>query len=325
MHPQTAAYLEEWRDRQRWDLLTVEEAREDSHQVQIDQATYDPVFEAARRQVRSKDTVLSLESLPIPIRTYGPHTPLRSLPIIVFFHGGGFVIGDLDTHDELCRELSARVPAIVVSVGYRLAPENRYPSAVIDSIAATKWIADHASDFGGDSTRIAHMGDSAGGNLAAVVAHTLSSTDGPAIRFQFLVYPVTDNSAAMYETGSAKEFGDGLVLTNEALKWFQSQYFGDRDDRRSEPEASPLRAEDFVKMPPTFIQIAELDPIADSVREYAERLRKAGVTVTTSTYEGQMHAFVTMGKYFDAAFDAVDEAVTELQRALAPKPHLESN
>ena len=316
MHPQTEAYLNQWRDRQRWDLLSVGEAREDSRNVQIEQAVFSEANEAGRKNLRVEDVLIPEEGRSIPIRTYRPSDASELPPVIVFFHGGGFVIGDLDTHDQLCREISSRVAAVVVSVGYRLAPEHRYPSAVDDSVAATKWIADHARDMGWDSSRIALVGDSAGGNLAAVVAAIHNSGSGPKICFQLLIYPVTDNSSAMYDTTSAKEFGDGLVLTTEALHWFQNQYFGAGEARRSEPEASPLLADAFGNLPPTLIQIAELDPIADSVREYAERLQESGVPVTTSTYEGQMHAFVTMGKYFDAAFDAVDEAVGALRSAL---------
>jgi acetyl esterase len=185
---------------------------------------------------------------------------------------------------------------------------------VFDSVAATEWVVRNASDLGGDASRVAVMGDSAGGNLAAVVALTLNRQQPDSIIFQLLIYPVTDNTGEVFETPSSVEFGTGYELSNEALEWFLDQYFGDDIEVRRTPDASPVFASDLEVAPPALIIVAELDPIADSARQYAERLAEAGVDAKISFYPGVMHAFVTMGAYFDAAFEAMDESVETLRK-----------
>lgn len=317
LNPQTFEYLRRSEGLNRWDAMPIQEARRAHRVWQIETATGHPDNATGRQSVRTEDISVVTSESSIHVRLYRPEKGVagRQLPIVVFFHGGGFVIGDLDTHDELCREISSRVEALVVSVDYRLAPEHRFPAAVLDSVSATEWVIKNSSGLGGDASRVAVMGDSAGGNLAAVVALTLNGRKPDSIIFQLLIYPVTDNTGEVFETSSALEFGTGYELSNEALEWFLNQYFGDDMIIRRTPDASPVFASDLEVAPPALIIVAELDPIADSARQYAERLSEAGVGTKISFYPGVMHAFVTMGAFFDAAFEAMDESVETLRKA----------
>jgi acetyl esterase len=247
----------------------------------------------------------------IPVRIYRPTTD-TPLPVVVYFHGGGFVIGDIATHDTTCQRLAAGVPALVVSVDYRLAPEHRFPAAVDDCEAATAWASAHAAEFGGDPSRLAVGGDSAGGNLAAVIARRARDAGGPPIAFQLLIYPGTDMTRSL---PSHAENGTGYLLDSDTMKWFLDNYLADTDPR--DPDASPLFADDLSGLPPAFVLTAEFDPLRDEGEAYAERLRAAGVPVTTSRYDGMIHGFYGLDSIFDAAKKATAETVVALRDALA--------
>jgi acetyl esterase len=223
------------------------------------------------------------------------------VPIVTYFHGGGFVIGDIDTHDGPCRVLCAATGAVVVSVDYRLAPEHRFPAALDDCVAATAWAAEHARDLGADPTRLGVAGDSAGGNLAAAVAIAARTAGGPAIRAQALVYPVVDFSTVH---PSVKENGEGYLLTAAAMAWFCAQYLGDHDS--ADPMASPLLA-DLADLPPAVVATAEFDPLRDEGRAYADALAGAGVAVHRLEFPGLIHGFMGLGSLSPGSARATDE------------------
>ncbi len=248
---------------------------------------------------------------PLRVRVYAPEGS-GPRPGLVFFHGGGFVLCSLDTHDGQCRSLAHASGCVVVSVDYRLAPEHRFPAAPEDCWAATKWVAEQAADFGIDPARLAVGGDSAGGNLAAVTALMARDRGGPALRFQLMIYPVTDCS---FETGSYRDNAEGYFLTTGMMRWFWEQYLVD-PAQADEPYASPLRARDLAGLPPGLCITAEYDPLRDEGEAYAERLRKAGVEVATSRYAGVFHGFFGMGAMLDPAGRAVAEAGSALRAAL---------
>jgi acetyl esterase len=250
----------------------------------------------------------------IPLRMYRPAGVPEStrLPAYVYFHGGGWVIGDLETHDVLCRQLTAASAASVVSVDYRLAPEHKFPAAADDAWAATRWIVAHAAELGLDAGRLAVGGDSAGGNLAAVVALMARDAGGPAIRQQVLIYPVTD---VMRETGSYADFAEGYMLTRDSMRWFIAHYLRSRNDAR-DWRVSPLRAPSLAGLPPALIVTAGFDPLRDEGEMYAGRLRDAGVMVDYVCYGGMVHGFAGMGKLIDTAQRAVSLIGDTLRQAL---------
>src|SRR5262245_52523058 len=246
------------------------------------------------------------------VRTYAP-TGAGPFPALVFFHGGGWVIGDLDTHDGICRSIANAAGCVVASVDYRLAPEHKYPVAVDDSLAATRWVAQHASSLGIDPTKIAVGGDSAGGNPAAAVSLMIRDEGGPPLALQVLVYPVTHFS---FDTGSYRDNGDGYLLTRTGMKWFWNQYLR-RPEEGSEPHASPLLARSLHGLPPALIITAEYDPLRDEGEAYAARLREAGVPVTVTRYPGMIHGFLRMINMVDKARAARDEIAAALRKAFA--------
>jgi acetyl esterase len=242
----------------------------------------------------------------IPARIYTP-LKLRNAsglaPGLVFFHGGGWVIGDLDSHDVVCRKLADEGELIVISVDYRLAPEHKFPAAVDDAIAATTWIAGHAQEFGIDASRLLVGGDSAGGNLAAVVAIAARDSDGPAISGQVLVYPATDFAMTH---ASHREPETSILLTHSVIRWFRDHYLNGISDI-GDWRASPARAKSFAGLPPAYVLTAGADPLRDEGDEYARRLKEAGVAVTWRTFPGQFHGFFTMGKLLQQANVAASE------------------
>ncbi|HEY4726893.1 MAG TPA: alpha/beta hydrolase [Actinomycetes bacterium] len=248
----------------------------------------------------------------LPVRVYTPEGE-PPFPIVVFFHGGGWVVGTLDTYDPLCRALAAATPAVVVSVDYRLAPEHRWPAAVEDAYAATEWASRNAAALGGAQHRLAVAGDSAGGNLAAVVALGARDRGGPAIAFQLLVYPALD---AAGDTASWREFADGHYLTAAGMRWYWDHYLGGADGRA--PDASPLRAAFVGGLPPALVIGAEYDILRDEGEAYAARLAEAGVDATASRHAGVVHGFVRWRAVTGAAEDALQEAAAALRSALAP-------
>ncbi|MFL5882649.1 MAG: alpha/beta hydrolase [Actinomycetota bacterium] len=248
----------------------------------------------------------------LPVRVYTPEGE-PPFPIVVFFHGGGWVVGTLDTYDPLCRALAAATPAVVVSVDYRLAPEHRWPAAVEDAYAATEWASRNAAALGGAQHRLAVAGDSAGGNLAAVVALGARDRGGPTIAFQLLVYPVLD---AAGDTASWREYADGYHLTADGMRWYWDHYLGGADG--AAPDASPLRAAFVGGLPPALVIGAEYDILRDEGEAYAARLAEAGVDASASRHAGVVHGFVRWRAVTGAAGDALQEAATALRSALAP-------
>jgi acetyl esterase len=248
----------------------------------------------------------------ITVRVY---TPVGAAPHpgLVFYHGGGWVIGDLDTHDGICRSLANAADCAVASVDYRMGPEHRYPVAAEDAYAAYRWVRDGASRLGIDSARVAVGGDSAGGNLAAVVSLMARDRATPLPVFQLLIYPVTDHDL---DTPSYHENATGYVLTREAMRWFFGHYLA-RDEQGREPYACPLRAPSLAGLPPALVMTAECDPLRDEGEAYAGRLRDAGVPVTLTRYPGMFHGFFRMTRLLDKARAALDEAAGALHKAFA--------
>jgi acetyl esterase len=250
----------------------------------------------------------------VPARAYRPaSTPLGDPPpILVWFHGGGWVIGDLDTADSTCRALANGTGALVVSVDYRLAPEHRFPAAVDDCLAAFEWVLANGAELGGDSTRIAVGGDSAGGNLAAVVS--IAARDkGLPVRHQLLVYPVTD---ATFSQPSMDENAEGYLLTKDSMLWFGDHYFGPYGDAK-DPRLSPLYADDLTGVAPATVITAEFDPLRDEGEAYAERLREADVPVELTRYDGMIHGFFALGMVTPVAGEAMALATSRLRADLA--------
>ena len=251
---------------------------------------------------------------PIPLRVYRPAGVPASTPlaVLVFFHGGGWVIGDLETHDVLCRQLTAGSGVSVVSVDYRLAPEHKFPAAVDDAWAATRWVVAHAGELAVDASRLAVGGDSAGGNLAAVVALLARDKGAPAIAVQVLIYPVTD---LVGETRSYRDFAEEYLLTREGMRWFIAHYLT-AEAEAADWRASPLRAQSLAGLPPALIVTAGFDPLRDEGEAYAERLRDAGVRVDSVCYGGMIHGFVPMGRLLDTAGRAISLIAGSLSQAL---------
>nr|WP_255525438.1 alpha/beta hydrolase [Mycolicibacterium sp. BK634] len=245
----------------------------------------------------------------VGVRVYRPSAS-APLPILVYAHGGGFVFCDLDSHDGLCRSLANLVPAIVVSVDYRLAPEHRWPTAAEDVLAVSRWAAAHAPELGGDAGRIAVGGDSAGGNLAAVTTLMARDRGGPTIAAQLLVYPVID---ADFDTESYQRFGRGFYNPRLALQWYWDQYVPDVGDRR-DPYAAPLHG-NLSGLPPAVVVIAGHDPLHDEGIAYADALTAAGVSTTRCVFDGGIHGFMTM-PMLDIAHTARRDASRSLAELL---------
>ena len=248
----------------------------------------------------------------IPVRVYVPTPAPGPHPALVYFHGGGWVIGDVETHDGTVRSLAAASGVTVVSVDYRLAPEHPFPAAVDDALAVVRWVADHGAEIDVDPGRLAVGGDSAGGNLAAVAALQLRDTVG--LRLQLLVYPVTDGSM---DRPSIAENGDGYFLTKDTMAWFWDQYVAGGD--RHDPRCSPIDADDDALrgVAPALVITAEYDPLRDEGEAYGARLGAAGVDVTVHRYDQMIHGFFSFGDLVPEGKAAVDEAGEALRRALA--------
>jgi acetyl esterase len=254
----------------------------------------------------------------LPVRVYTPVDAKdgATLASLVFYHGGGFVIGDLETHDDLCRGLANGSGCRVVAVDYRLAPEHPFPAAVEDCFAATRYVASHASAFGIDPARLAVGGDSAGGNLAAVVSQLAKVEGGPAIAFQLLIYPVTQLGADA-ETRSMRENGKGYFLEKEGMDWFTRCYAPD-PRHRADPRLSPLLCTDLSGLPPAYVVTAGFDPLRDEGKDYADKLDAAGVPVTYVNYPGMVHGFFSMRGFIPKAREAVSAAAAAIREGVAP-------
>lgn len=255
-----------------------------------------PVFKTTDRNILGR-------AGQIPIRIYFPNEK-KQLPILTYFHGGGFVIYGLDSHDHVCRRLCRDNEAIVVAVDYRLAPEHKFPAAPEDAYDALVWVSENAASLGGDPDKLAVIGDSAGGNLAAIVSQMARDKNGPTIAAQVLVYPVVD---ARMGHPSIKENGKGNILTEDLMRWFLDHYKNLEADIFN-PYMSPLLAEDFSNLPPALVQVAGLDPLRDEGIDYAAHLKAAGNQVQMTTYQGLTHSFFSMpglSKRCVAAYDEI--------------------
>ncbi|MGV0625774.1 alpha/beta hydrolase [Mycolicibacter minnesotensis] len=289
--------------------------------------TLDDGVEAARRTMRelprrpvypempAEDRVIAGPGGDLPVRIYRPAgTEAGSAPVVVFFHGGGFVAGDLDTHDGTARMHAGDVGAVVVSVDYRLAPEHPFPAAVEDALAATRWVADHAAELGVDPSRLAVAGDSAGGNLAAVVAQLARDAGGPAIAFQLLWYPATTFDTTL---PSFTENADAPLLDRKALDALSLLYAGDLDLTGPPSTLAPARATDLAGLPPAYIGVAGHDPLRDDGLRYGELLAAAGVPVEVHNAETLIHGYLGYAKVIPSATEAADRGLAALRTALS--------
>ena len=284
--------------------LTPDQGRE-QYLMRVNKLKFsEPIFHAEDRRLAGPGS-------DIPIRIYMPREirTTEKLPVLMWFHGGGFVIGSLETHDSVCRMLANQADCIVVAVDYRLAPEAKFPAAVEDCEAALKWVALHAVEFGGDPACIAVGGDSAGANLATVMAILARDASHPKLVFQLLIYPCT---APEPETASHHKFKEGYLLTRNSITWFYRQYL------RSGKEVNdfrfaPLILDDLSGLPPALIIVAGYDPLRDEGMDYARRLIEAGNRVRLSNYEGMIHGFYLMGGAVDGARRAVNESAAALR------------
>jgi acetyl esterase len=305
LDPQAAAFLDQIKAMGGPQLheLPVPLAREAMKAMASFQAPGEPVAAVSNRTIPGP-------AGDIPVRIY---TPAGELPfaVLVYFHGGGWAIGDLDTHDPVCRTLTNAAGCMVISVDYRLAPENKFPAAAEDCYAATAWVASNAASIGGDPALLSVGGDSAGGNLAAVVSQMARDRGGPSLAFQLLVYPVTDGAC---DTRSYTENAEGYLLTRDAMLWFWDHYARDAEDKLN-AYASPLRAENVAGLPPALVVTAEYDPLRDEGEAYGERLRAAGVPVQVTRYDGMIHGFFGMTSIMDKAGAAMREASAALRAA----------
>ena len=256
---------------------------------------------------------------PIPLRLYRPlgSAAGAALPVLVYYHGGGYVIGDRDTHDVLCRQLANGSGCAVVSVDYRMAPEDPFPAPVDDCLAATRWIHDQAASLDLDPQRLAVGGDSAGGNLAAVVSLLARDAGGHLpIRFQLLIYPGTDMSRTME---SHRRNGQGYLLTKDTIDYFMKHYLS-RPTDEADWRASPIVREDLAGLPPALVLVAGYDPLHDEGVAYAQRLSEAGNRATLVNFERQIHGFITMGRVIDEANTAVMVCAAAVREALKAEP-----
>jgi len=246
---------------------------------------------------------------PVPVRIY---TPAGAGPFacLVYFHGGGWVVCDLNTHDVVCRAIANRAGAVVVAVDYALSPENKFPAAVDDCYAATQWVAANAARLRVDPRRIAVGGDSAGGNLSTVMCLKSRDEGGPPLALQVLVYPVTN--LASFDTPSYREFGEGYYLTRAEMEWFRGHYLARPEDAQH-PYASPLLAPDLRGLPPALVITAECDPLRDEGEAYARRMADAGVAVTCTRYAGMIHPFFSLGGVFNQGRRAVEQVAAAVR------------
>ena len=239
-------------------------------------------------------------------------------PVVVFFHGSGFVVLDLDSHDEICRRLCVGALCVVVSVDYRLAPEHKFPAATDDCLAATRWAAEHAGAYGGDVTRMVVAGDSAGGCLAAVTALRIRDEGGPALRGQLMWYPVTDYPSK--PPGSYGAYSSGFGLTHEGMLWFWDQYLPESSSA-SHPHASPLQMQTPVGLPSAYVMVAEFDVLRDEGEAFARRLNACGVEVVAGCQAGMNHGFLKYAGLIEEADAAIADACVWLRRVL----HIETS
>ena len=305
--PQVAALLEKMRlagNREYWQMTPAEAREWHNRKAGVLDIKPEPVHKV-------DDRVVPAIEADVPVRIYTPRSSSSPLPVLVWLHGGGHVVGSLQSYDALCRKLALSADCIVVSVAYRLAPEHNFPAGVVDSFAALTWTARHAHELGGDPSRVAIGGDSAGGNLAAVCAILARDAGEPRLVFQLLVYPRT---APHEDSPSHHALGEGYMLTRKVILWFHEHYRAcdaDCEDFRY----APLITKDLARLPPALIIIGEYDPLRDDGIAYANRLRDAGNEVELADYPGMVHPFFSMGGAIDAGRRAMTQATDALRRA----------
>jgi len=290
---------------------TLEEARA-GYQVMVN--LMDPEEEPIHR---SQDRSIPGPAGEIPVRVYWPREAGsgETLGVFIYLHGGGFVIGSLDSYDSLCRVLANMAECMVVSVDYRLGPEHKFPAAVDDGLEAYQWVSDHAHELDGDNRRMAIAGDSAGGNVTAVTAIGIRDEGDIPPLLQVLIYPVAGGAP---ETPSHYEFAEGLLLTRANILWFYDQYL-DQPEDAADPRFAPLLAEDLSGLAPALVIVAGYDPLRDEGIAYAERLHAAGVKVELANYEGMVHGFVSLADAVDQGKVAIDQITAALRDAFAAK------
>ena len=268
------------------------------------------LFDVRPRRLRSTaDERAKGPAGPVPVRIYRPNHHADA-PAIVYFHGGGFVVGDIEAYDGFCSRLAELTDCVVVSVDYRLAPEHPFPAAIDDCVAAFEWVHDHAARLGLDRERLAVAGDSAGGNLAAVVCQQLLERGGPMPSHQVLIYPTTDNRGGYR---SMELFAEGYYLESSLVHWFSRTYLQDHDDM-SDHRVSPVVYDRLGELPPAHIVTAGFDPLRDKGERYAREMESAGARVRHHSYDQLVHGFVTMGGVIDAADQAVVHLAAQLER-----------
>ena len=258
-----------------------------------------------------RDAIATGPAGDIPVRIYEAG-PGDQRPCLVYFHGGGWVIGDLDTHDGVCRKLAQLTDCVVIATHYRLAPEHPNPASLDDCYAAVSWAAANAEELGIDPTRVAVGGDSAGGNLSACVALRARDSGGPALAVQLLVYPVTNTT---FDTPSYHENGEGYMLTLDSMEWFWNHYLSGPQNDRSDPLVAPIRAESLTNLPPACVITAEFDPLRDEGEDYGKRLQEAGVTTMIKRYDGMLHGFYTMSDVLTDGQAALELSAAQLRAA----------
>lgn len=261
---------------------------------------------------RVEDRTIPGPEQDIPVRIYTPSGE-GPFPALVFYHGGGWVLGDLDAADVPCRMIANNAECVVVSVDYRLAPEHKFPAPVEDAYASVRWVVENAHTINVDSSKVAVGGDSAGGNLAAVVSLMSRDKGGPSLVYQMLIYPVTHHS---YDTISYRENAEGYSLTKNTMEWFWNHYLHNEQDGTN-PYASPLLTKDLKGLPPALVITAEFDPLRDEGEDYANRLKEAGVSVETTRYNGMIHGFFWMPGALDQSKKAINQAASALKKAFS--------
>ncbi|AEC21991.1 alpha/beta hydrolase domain-containing protein [Pusillimonas sp. T7-7] len=287
--------------------VPVEQSRAESNAVRAQLQPDPPVLASV------EDGMISGPGADIPFRIYRADMASSSAPAVIFFHGGGFVMGDLDSHDIVCRQICKESACTVIAIDYRRAPEHRFPAAVDDAIHAAAWLREQAAEFGIDADRIALAGDSAGANLATVVAIDMKRNGLQPLALQILFYPVTDQHA---DYDSKQRFANGYLLTRSAIGFYAEQYFENESDKQ-DWRASPIRQEDLSGLPEALVITAGFDPLVDEGEAYALRLAQAGVRTTLRRFPGQVHGFVTRGRIVPEAFDAIQEAALLLRTRFA--------
>lgn len=301
LHPQAEAFLNKLKGEGGPPLETMapDEARKASQVFRL---------LAGKKDTLAHVTNVAIETqhASVPIRIYTPEGS-GPFPVLIYFHGGGWVICDLDSHDQACRALAYHTPCMVIAVDYRLAPEHPFPAAVEDAYDVLLWVDQHADDFNINRKFIAIGGDSAGGNLSAVTTIAARDRNGPSIAWQMLIYPVTDLSR--FDTPSYQDYAENYFLTTSLMEWFRNHYIPNEQDRLT-TEASPLLAANLADLPPAWVLTAEFDPLRDEGEAYAKRLHEAGVPVTCIRYNQMFHPFWSLAGMIDTAYDAQQEAAT---------------